>query len=111
MAAGVSNFDMAYTRMIGKGGGEQRLDGATISAPRAAKLEYGGPVEHVDLRARWFDRRIHFVHRHRIAGCLTTKLSGRGSLVKAATMPHDPLARAIRRHQVSFLTRMRILLT
>src|SRR5205823_1228714 len=76
-ATAIRNFDMAHARMIGESRGQQRLGGATVSAPRAAKLDHGGTIEHVDRRARWLGRRIHIVHRHTIpAGVMSSSASG-----------------------------------
>jgi len=65
-ALAVGDFDVANVWVIGDGGSQQGLRRLTVSARRAAKLEYGRSFEPVYLRARGLDCRICFVHAHRV---------------------------------------------
>src|SRR6185503_9848551 len=85
-ATRISNLDVAHARMVGKSGCQERLNGAAVSACGAAKFEHQGPIELIDLCARWLNRCVCLIHRHMDAGRLTQCWAARISrrLIKPA---------------------------
>lgn len=59
MALAILDFNMAYFRMSGKGGCDQWLSNAAMTAPRRAELDDTGTFEEINFNAR------------RLSGCVT----------------------------------------
>src|SRR3569623_1467466 len=61
----IFDLDVLHARIIMQRGGQCRLRGLAISAPRRAALDHGGAFERIDLRASGHVRRESGRHGHR----------------------------------------------
>src|SRR3569833_4476594 len=61
----IFDLDVMHARIILQRGGQCRLRGLAVSAPRRAELVHGGAFEGIDLRASRRARRVSGSHGHR----------------------------------------------